>query len=129
MVGATLTNGTRKSNSNYGSLLDVMAPGIAIPTTDLQGSAGATNIDYSLTFKDTSAACPHVAGIAALILSVNPDLTNVQVNDIIERTARKVGGYNYQTTVGRSNGTWNNQMGYGLVDAYSAVLEAISINN
>lgn len=129
VVGATLTNGTRKSNSNYGSLLDVMAPGIAIPTTDLQGSAGATNIDYSLTFKDTSAACPHVAGIAALILSVNPDLTNVQVNDIIERTARKVGGYNYQTTVGRSNGTWNNQMGYGLVDAYSAVLEAININN
>ena len=69
-------------------------------------------------------AAPHVAGIAALILSVNPCLTLQQVTNIIENTCQKVGGYNYATIVGRFNGLWNNEMGYGLVDAYAAVLMA-----
>lgn len=46
-----------------------------------------------------------VAGVAALILSVNPNLTAAQVRTIIEQTAQKVGGYNYATTSGRPNGT------------------------
>ena len=68
----------------------------------------------------TSAACPHVCGIAALMLSVDPILTQSQVSDIIEQTSRKVGNYSYQTTSGKPNGTWNIEMGYGLVDAYAA---------
>jgi len=55
---------------------------------------------------------------------VNPSLTVQQVNNIVESTAQKVGGYNYQITPGRPNGTWNEQMGYGLVDAYAAVQAA-----
>ncbi len=43
------------------------------------------------------------------------------MNDIIESTAQKVGTYNYQTTSGRTNGTWNNEMGYGLIDTYAAI--------
>ncbi|MDR0682350.1 MAG: peptidase S8, partial [Dysgonamonadaceae bacterium] len=64
------------------------------------------------------------SAIAALVLSVNPYLTEQQVRDIIESTAQKVGGYNYQTTSGHPNGTWNIEMGYGLVDAYAAVQAA-----
>ena len=59
------------------------------------------------------------------MLSVNPSLTRAEVNEIIQSTARKVGGYTYSNTNGKPDGTWNVQMGYGLVDAYAAVLEAI----
>lgn len=56
-------------------------------------------------------------------------MTQKQVADIIESTAQKVGGYNYQITAGRPNGTWNNEMGYGLVNAYAAVQEALCLQN
>lgn len=124
-VGASDQSGRRRSDSNYGSLLDVVAPGVNIPTTDRSGSYGYTLSDYVLNFGATSAACPHVSAIAALMLSVNPNLTRAEVNEIIQSTARKVGGYTYSNTTGKPDGTWNVQMGYGLVDAYAAVLEAI----
>mgnify|MGYP002623106982 CR=1 FL=1 len=110
--------------SNFGGELDVVAPGVLVPTTDRQGSAGYDSSDYTLDFNGTSSACPHVAGIVALILSVNPNLTQSQVTGIIESNAQKVGNYSYQTTAGRPNGTWNNEMGYGLVDAFACVAAA-----
>ena len=133
-VGAMSPCGERKNpgscdgenwwGSNFGNELDVIAPGVLIPTTDRQGALGYVNGDYMNTFNGTSSACPHVAGVVALVLSVNSNLTVQEVNAIIEQSAQKVGGYNYQNTAGRPNGTWNNQMGYGLVDAYAAVLLA-----
>lgn len=123
-VGSTNKNGKRSGFSNYGTELDVVAPGEYIPTTDLLSKWGYSETDYYMAFDGTSAACPHVAGVAALILSVNGNLTSQEVGDIIEKTARKVGGYAYSTVSGRPNGTWNKEMGYGLVDAYAAVLEA-----
>jgi len=108
---------TNNWGSNYGNMLNVVAPGVNIPTT-------ITNNTYTLGFVGTSAAAPHVAGIAALILSINPNLTRVQVTNIIESTARKVGAYTYSNTSGHPNGQWNNEMGYGLVDAYAAVQAA-----
>ncbi len=126
--------------SRYGSRLDVVAPGVRIPTTDAQGDVGsnpdasmeahpayASQPNYWSAFNGTSAATPHVAGIAALVLSVNPQLTAVQVNNIIEQTAQKTGGYDYAQTTGRPNGTWHEEMGYGLVDAYAAVQLAQSM--
>ncbi|WP_160150034.1 S8 family serine peptidase [Parabacteroides sp. Marseille-P3160] len=148
-VGAISPCGQRKDpsscdgenwGSNYGSQLDVVAPGVLISTTDLTENSGYnpnvpihtgnggnkvtsdySNRDYTVWFNGTSAACPHVAGVAALILSVRPDLTGQQVRDVIEQTAQKVGNYSYATTTGRPNGVWNNEMGYGLVNAYAAV--------
>lgn len=112
--------------SNYGSELDVVAPGVLIPTTDIQGSAGYNTTDgtggnYYQTFNGTSSATPHVAGVAALILSVNPGLTQDQVRNIIESTCTKVGSYSYSTVTGRSNGIWNSEVGYGCVNAYAAI--------
>jgi subtilisin family serine protease len=132
-VGAMSPCGERKSpsscdlelwGSNFGDELDVMAPGVMIPTADRQGANGYDSSDYTLGFNGTSSACPHVAGVAALILSVNLNLTQQEVVEIIERNTQKVGGYNYQTISGRLNGTWNNEMGYGLVNAFACVNSA-----
>ena len=101
------------NSSAYGNTLDVIAPGTDIFTT--------ANGDDIVQINGTSLSAPMVAGIAALILSVNPCLSNKQVRDIIESTCQKVGNYSYTNTQGRPNGTWNNEMGYGLVDAQAAV--------
>ena len=113
-VGAIDINGNVASFSSIGEGLDVVAPGQCIISTDIGSS---TKIDSGTSF-----AAPHVAGVAALMLSVNPCLTRQQVYDIIEQTAQKVNPtlYNYAVTANRPNGTWNEQMGYGLLDAYAA---------
>ena len=149
-VGATSWIGQRAGFSNYGNDLDVVAPGESIYTTDRQGGSVGYNhatktaseldtscyeshrgpdtpYDYYCCFTGTSASCPHVAGIAALILSVNYLFTWNEVKDIIESSARKVWDtlYHYSPTQGRPNGSWTSQMGYGLVDAYTAVATAL----
>ncbi len=116
-------DGETNWGSNYGDKLDIMAPGVLIRTTDNVGFLGATLTDYMTNFNGTSSACPHVAGVAGLILSVNPNLTSKEVTDIIESTARKE-GINFNPTPNRPNGTWSFHFGYGLIDAYAAVVEA-----
>jgi subtilisin family serine protease len=128
-VGAISPSGQRKSptscdgetwwGSNFGTMLDVVAPGVLIPTTAMGGG-------YMQNFNGTSSAAPHVAGVAALILSVNPTLTAQQVRNIIESTAQRIRPdlHLFSTVQGRPNGTWNNQVGHGLVNAFAAVSAA-----
>lgn len=125
-VGAINNTGIRASFSNYGTNLDFVAPGENIYTTDIQGSIGyntsnGTAGNYNSDFDGTSAACPHVSGIAALILSVRPDLTRAQVLQAIESTCTKLSTYSFSNNSSHPNGTWNNQVGHGLVNAYVAV--------
>ena len=119
LVVGSIDNANKKSNfSSYGTCVDVVAPGSSILST-LPGN----KVGY---MSGTSMAAPHVAGLAGLILSLNPDLTRKDVVDIIERTCQKVGFYSYSTTANRPNGTWNNEMGYGLCNAFDAVSQAKS---
>ena len=74
-VGATQSNDARASYSNIGTCLDIFAPGSSI-TSAWYTSNTATN-----TISGTSMASPHVAGVAALILSANPSFTPQQVRD------------------------------------------------
>jgi subtilisin family serine protease len=108
-------------SSCYGDSLDVMAPGILIPTTTTGFSY--LGYDYNYSGAGTSLASPHVAGVAALVLSVNPCLTREEVKYVIESTCTKTrqSYYTYGTNPDHPNGTWNNEVGYGLVNAYAAV--------
>ena len=82
-------------------------------------SSGTNYLAYTGCFGGTSHSCPVVAGVVALMLSVNPYLTPAEVFDILKETSDKVGGYTYV------NGKCN-EMGYGRVNAYAAVSEAKS---
>ena len=142
-VGSVDNKGRRVGSSNYGKDLDVVAPvgpddnneiTTRVYTTDLQGEKGKNTApgpagDYRVGFRGTSAACPQVAGIAALILSVNPHLYEHEVRSIIEMTCRKLDNYVFQTTPAHPNGSWNNEVGYGLVDAEAAVQAANCVNS
>lgn len=96
--------------SNFGNELDVVAPGTKIPSTRFatQGSVPG----YTFWFSGTSAATPHVAGLAALILSVNPDLRPTEVRNIIQDSATPLS----------AQGGWDTETGYGLINMKKALM-------
>lgn len=110
--------------ANFGVGLDITAPAVKIATTRVTGTGRAPNQDYDLTFNGTSSSCPMVAGVAALVLSVNDQLSFTQVREILERSATKAGTYTYSRVVGQPNGSWNAELGHGVVNAKNAVLAA-----
>jgi len=80
-VGAIRYGGTRNPSSNFGSTVDIFAP------TNVQTAALNNGVR---TYGGTSAAAPHVTGVAALIYSVNPTLTRDQVRAILMNNADTV---------------------------------------
>lgn len=100
--------------SGYGEKLDVVAPG-----EDLLGTVPFYEGNVYPGSSGTSFACPHVSGIAALMLSVNPFLDVCQLAAIIDSTSNKLEGFDYIDVF--PYGSWNLKTGYGLVDAGKAV--------
>ncbi|MFN4893594.1 MAG: S8 family serine peptidase, partial [Bacteroidota bacterium] len=80
-VGATTSTDTRASYSNFGSVLDIFAPGSSIT------SAWYTSSTATSTISGTSMASPHVAGVAALYLEAYPGSTPAQVQDGLKASA------------------------------------------
>jgi len=101
----TSLDGENWWGSNYGPEVDVVAPGVHIYTTDITGAAGYGGGNYIPGFNGTSSATPHVAGLMALILSVDPELRSWEVEDIVKLTADDIapGGRDQQTGFGRIN--------------------------
>lgn len=108
-VSATDYNLNRASFSNYGDYIDVMAPGESIASTYPDNQYAALS--------GTSMASPHVAALAGLIRSINPELNNKEVMEIIRNNVIDLGDS------GRDK-----YYGYGQVDVYAA-LEAAGGNN
>lgn len=93
------------SYSNYGSSIDLTAPGDDIAST-------FPNNQYA-ALSGTSMASPHVAGVAALVRSVNPTLSNREVMALLIRTSRDLG-----------RPGWDPLYGHGQVDVAAALREA-----
>jgi len=104
-VSATSSSDTKSSYSTYGNWITVSAPGDSIYSTNNGGGYGAHS--------GTSFASPVTAGLAALILSVNPVLTNTQVVDILKQNADDLG------TAG-----FDQQFGYGRINVYRSLTAA-----
>jgi subtilisin family serine protease len=124
------------STSNYGAKVDVCAPGggaaggtetRTLSTTNTGTGPGGTNYD---TFGQTSCACPQVSGTAALLLSVNPDLTWIEVRDILRRTAVRIDYANvdpigqWVDLDGDTVAEFSQWYGYGRINTSAAVDEA-----
>ena len=119
-VGATRFDGNRASYSQWGTGIDVVAPGGYV-NLDQNGdgygdgilqqtfSGSPTNFGYYF-FQGTSMATPHVAAVAALVKSKHPSYTNAQVRSAIESTCKDLGSPGYDT-----------KFGFGLVNAAAAI--------
>ena len=112
--------------SDYGETLDFVAPGVKIATCDITGNLGYSSNDYALTFNGTSAACPIAAGVGSLLLSENPELTASEVRHLLNLTSEKVVPYTYDSL--NVDGTWNEEVGHGRINAYEALTQAFNSN-
>ncbi|HAR61850.1 MAG TPA: hypothetical protein DCS13_00130 [Candidatus Margulisbacteria bacterium] len=120
---------TRADFSNYGSSLDLVAPGSRIfsALTHLYGTNGYTpyigsdtpvvadNAKY-MHLSGTSQATPIVAGLAALMKQTNPDLTGAQIRSIMEQTADDLGTPH-----------WDKYFGNGRINPVRALIAADTV--
>jgi YVTN family beta-propeller protein len=141
-VAASINTDVRSGYSCFDPAIDICAPSsgdaaqrtAGAPgkvTTDTVGGgnlAGQTGgaLNYRNNFGGTSSATPLVAGVGALMLSINPQLSWVQVRELLLKTAVKIDAANTDP-VGQwindasGNPIFSQWYGYGRVDAYNAV--------
>jgi subtilisin family serine protease len=107
-VAAIDESGQRASFSNYGNGLDLSAPGTRIVTLN-GGNNQPNNVHY---LQGTSFSTPFVSGAAALLLSVDPSLTNVELWNILNSTAVQPSG---------AQRPYNPGYGWGVVNVWNAI--------
>lgn len=118
-VAASDRNGNRAYYSNYGTVIDVTAPGgdtrtagHGVLSTLNTGTTTQGSPSYAF-YQGTSMATPHVAGLVAMMLSRNGSLTPAQVETLLKNNARPLPG------------TCSGGCGAGLVDA-TATMQAVA---
>jgi len=113
-VAATTSVGAKASYSNFGTGIDVSAPGSSILSTLNSGTTTPGSASYA-SYNGTSMASPHVAGVVALVQSVAPTaLTPAAVETLLKNTARALPG------------ACSGGCGAGIVNADAAVTAAIN---
>jgi serine protease len=116
-VAATNRNGARAPYSNYGTVVDVAAPGgdaNGYILSTLNAGTSSPGADNYAGYQGTSMATPHVAGVAALMLAKNAALTPDDIEAKLKSTARAFPGV-------------CSQCGTGIVDAAAAVAAATGV--
>lgn len=111
-VGATDQTDQKASFSNYGPMVDVMAPGVSILST-----VASSNTAYA-SYSGTSMACPLVAGLSALVLAANPSFTPAQVEARLKSSC---------DNISLLNPTFTGQLGAGRVNAFKALGGTVGI--
>jgi serine protease len=126
-VAATGPEGYRSWYSNYGSVVDIAAPGGDSNYTN-GGIQSTLNTGFSTPqvptyayYQGTSMATPHVAGVVALIRSANPDLTVEQVETILLASVNS-----FRADARTNSCSQSGKCGAGLVDAQKAVAAALA---
>jgi subtilisin family serine protease len=115
-VGATDHNDRRAAFSGTGSALDVVAPGLALPTITSGGSNAV------VSFSGCSAATPVVAGIAVLLRSIDPLLTHEEIQYLLAETAQDLVGLPAEDTPGRDD-----FFGHGRVNMHDALTASLRV--
>ena len=128
-VGASSAWDTRVTYSNYGDMLDIVAPSlsiqpaIGIATSYLTGYGEMEDKDYTNQFSGTSSATPVITGAFGVIFSVNPELTLEEAVDILHKSADKV---NPATGFYKEDGH-SIKYGYGRLNLLKAVRLAMGL--
>jgi len=135
-VGAIANSGQISSYSTPGAKILVSAPSnggtLGITTTDLTGDGGYNaagtgdgdalgNTNYTSGFGGTSSASPLVAGVIALMLEANPNLTWLEVQDILVKTSRQVNPSDGSWSFNGAGHHFSHDYGFGMIDAEAAV--------
>ena len=115
-VASTTTNDAKSGFSNYGTWVDVSAPGSAIRSTYFNSSFTPTYANL----QGTSMASPMVAGLAGLVWSVNPEMTPDQIIECVISTTDDISA---------ANPSFPGQLGTGRINAHEAVLCALATVN
>jgi subtilisin family serine protease len=126
-VGAVDKTGLMASFSNFGPALDIVAPGVSIYSSIINGYA---------SWSGTSMSTPHVSGTVALMLDANPGLDVDQIKSALYDTANPINPDSVCYGVVRQKGraVWvgvvectSDHYGAGIVDAYGAVNQILSV--
>ena len=138
-VGATDFRNARSWYSNYGSEIDVVAPGgdtssdlnddgapdgVLSTAADLRGSTLTYNFR---NYQGTSMAAPHMAGVVSLMLAINPNLTPRDVNRLLDGTHSDASAAPITTDIGAPGK--DSEHGNGLINALRAVQVARAIRS
>jgi subtilisin family serine protease len=114
----TSADGETWWGSNFGATMRLVAPGVFIWTTDISGAAGYDPTGFTKTFNGTSSSTPHVAGCAALMLSVAPHLGASTIRNLLGKSAKRIAGQS----------GWTPELGWGRLDVAKAVAMAKATN-
>jgi hypothetical protein len=130
-VAATDRNGSRSYYSNYGSVVEISAPGGDVRVSGNNGILSTLNdgvttpgSDIYAFYQGTSMAAPHVAGVVSLLYSINPSLTPTQVLGILQSNVTAFPGGSTCNTSTCGSGIMNAGLAAAAVSPPLAILHA-----